>query len=104
MKDWQIITITIILIIVIFTMFVFWFIKEQTTSYYNFKIEITELIEDIDLTDYQVEKLDCKMELFSRSEYSNGEFGKLYTVYIFERYLKETDYDFWYEIKTIFEE
>ena len=44
------------------------------------------------------------MELFSRSEYSNSEIGKLYTVYIFERYLKETDYDFWYEIKIIFEE
>ena len=57
MKDWQIITITIILIIVIVTMFVFWFIKEQTTSYNNLKIEITELIEDIDLTDYQVEKI-----------------------------------------------
>ena len=76
----------------------------QRIRFNEFKNEIELLIESNDLTDYQEEKILFKINEYAKSDFSTVEGFKVYTLNGFERYLKQYDYDFWYEIKVIFKE
>lgn len=73
----------------------------KNNKYIEFENEMTVIIEENNLTEYQEEKIEYKME-----EYRVEKNYILDPYYVdgFNRYLKSTDYDFWYEIKDMFEE
>jgi len=54
----------------------------------------------VGLTEYQNEKLDYFIIRYCNRDI---EFGRYYDIISFERFVKGCDYDFWYEIKYIFD-
>lgn len=96
--------ILVTLAILVFVGFVYSIWSIQRTHFNEFENEIEFLIEYNDLTEYQEEKIIFKAAEYARSDFSTAVGFKTYTVKGFERYLKQYDYDFWYDIKIIFEE
>jgi len=94
----------VVLAILIFVGFVYSIWRIERTHFNEFGNEIEFLIEYNDLTEYQEEKIIFKVYEYARSDFSTAYGFKTYTVKGFERYLKQYDYDFWYDIKIIFEE
>lgn len=92
------------LAILVFVGFVYFIWKMQRTHFYEFKNEIEFLIDANNLTEYQEEKILYKINEYARSDFSTSNGFKVYTVNGFERYLKQYDYDFWYEVSIIFKE
>lgn len=95
---------TVISTIVMFGGFIYLIYTQQRNDFNEFKNEIETLIEYNNVTEYQENKIFYKMYEYARSDFSTVESFKVYTLNGFERYLKQYDYDFWYEIKIIFEE
>ena len=66
----------------------------------KFSQEFNVFIEENELNEYQIEKIEYLKGLYRNR--SDNPLGAFY-IESFERFIKAEDYDFWYEIKFIFE-
>lgn len=69
----------------------------QTKRDNEFKAEINTIIENNELTEFQIEKIQYYLIIYMRSEDTS------HIPIEFSSYIKTIDFDFWYEIKFIFE-
>ena len=94
----------IISLIFLFGCFVYFVWSNQENDFNELKTEIVFIIDNSNLTEYQEDKIIYYLYIYKRDDYSSGEWGRVYYLDGFKRFLLHRDYDFWYEIKEIFNE
>lgn len=106
-KRWDLVG-SILLVILAVTLFILTIgitFDRQHKEYEMFRLELYEMINSNDLEQYNIDKLNHYVNEYMRESENVGGFPiKSYSISGFNLYLKNKDYDFWYNIKFIFKE